>query len=189
MSLSKREKETPILVIAATNRPGALSKIVAEYYVSILEKEGTQARLLSLDRLAPDFIEKALYANKGKDPAFNALAQEVEQAQKMVFVVPQYNGSFPGVLKTFIDGLTVGAADKGATFRHKKCALVGVSKGYQGNILGLSHLTDILTYLGMHVLPTKPYLSSIAPASLEALQAHPQYLTRLQEQALHFIQF
>lgn len=189
MSISKRDKEASILVIAATNRPSALSKIVAHYYVSILEKEGRQARLLSLDRLAPDFIGKALYANKGKDPAFNALAEEIQQAQKMVFVVPQYNGSFPGVLKAFIDGLTVGAADKGDTFRYKKCALVGVSKGYQGNILGLSHLTDILEYLGVQVLPIKPYLSSIAPASIEALQAHPHYLTRLQEQAKHFIHF
>lgn len=189
MSTSKKDREHPILVIAGTNRPGALAEIVANYYVSILAKEGKQAQLLSLNRLEPDFIVKALYANKGKDPAFNTLVREIEQAQKMVFIVPQYNGSFPGVLKTFIDGLEVGAADQGKVFRYKKCALVGVSKGYQGNILGLSHLTDILEYLGMQVLPIKPYLSRISPPSMEAFEAHPRYLTRLQEQAKHFIRF
>ena len=189
MMTAERDNERPILVVAATNRPGALAQIVANYYVSILEKERKKARLLSLNRLEPDFMAKALYANKGKDPAFNTLAQEIEEAKKMVFVVPQYNGSFPGVLKTFIDGLRVGAEDKGEVFRYKKCALVGVSKGSQGNILGLSHLTDILEYLGMQVLPMKGYLCCIGSPSMEAFEAHPSYLRFLQEQAKHFILF
>ena len=29
----------------------------------------------------------------------------MSQSEKFVFIVPEYNGSFPGVLKTFIDGL------------------------------------------------------------------------------------
>lgn len=183
------QKMDRILVIAATNRPESLTEVVANYYLSLLQKEGVKGHLLSLSKLAPDFIGKALYANKGKDKAFNALAKEIEKAQKMVFIVPQYNGSFPGVLKTFIDGLQVGMMDKGEVFRHKKCALVGVSKGYQGNILGLSHLSEILAYLGMHVHPVKPYLSSIKMPSMEAFNEHPHYAERLQEQASALIRF
>ena len=170
----KKEKD-PILVIAATNRPGALTQAVAEYYRDSLVQAGVPATLLSLNTLAPDFIATALYANKGKDPAFNQLADQVKHAQKMVFIVPQYNGSFPGILKTFIDGLQVKQV-----FPGKKGALVGVSKGYQGNILGLSHLSDILTYLGMNIYHKKPYLSGIQTPTMEALREHPSYIERLQ---------
>ena len=42
-------------------------------------------------------------------------------SQKFVIIVPEYNGSFPGVLKTFFDGLKFPS-----TFTDKNCALVGI---------------------------------------------------------------
>ena len=164
MNIAHTQQEDPILVVAATNRPGSLTEIVANYYITLLQKEGKKASLLSLSRLASDFTATALYANKGKDPAFNALSKQIEQAKKMVIVVPQYNGSFPGILKTFIDGLKVGAMDKGEVFRYKKCALVGVSKGYQGNIMGLSHLTDYFRVFGHACVPVETLLIKHKPA-------------------------
>ena len=69
----------------------------------------------------------------------------------------EYNGSFPGVLKTFIDGLAFPD-----TFEPKKCALVGLLSGVQGGGLALSHLTDIFNYCGMYVLALKPKLAQIS---------------------------
>lgn len=189
MDILDQKEQQAILVIASTNREGSLTEIVSRLYVSLLEKRGVSARILSLSRLEPDFIGKALYKNRGKDPAFNDLVEDIEKAQKMVFVVPQYNGSFPGVLKTFIDGLKVGASDKGEVFRYKKCALVGVSRGMQGNILGLSHLTDILTYLGMHVYPQKLYFSRVANESIEAFEKAGDYVQSLEKQVDGLINF
>lgn len=80
----------------------------------------------------------------------------MRESKKYVFIVPEYNGSFPGVLKAFIDGL-----EYPGTFKNKKAALVGVSSGVQGAGLALSHLTDILNYCGTHVLALKPKLSRI----------------------------
>jgi chromate reductase len=67
-----------------------------------------------------------------------------------VFIVPEYNGSFPGVLKVFIDGLNFPNS-----FIHKKTAIVGISDGVQGGAIALSHLTDIFHYLGLNVLAQK----------------------------------
>jgi len=78
------------------------------------------------------------------------------ETEKFVFIVPEYNGSFPGVLKTFIDGLAFPA-----TFNNKKCALVGISSGVLGAGMALSHLTDIFNYCGMNVLALKPKLANI----------------------------
>ncbi|MEM7361430.1 MAG: NAD(P)H-dependent oxidoreductase [Bacteroidota bacterium] len=184
-----KKKEKVTLVIASTNRQGSLTEVVAGLCIERLKQKKQRAEMLSLRELTPDFTQKALYAQRGKDPNFNRLAGKVEKADKLIFVVPQYNGSFPGVLKTFIDGLTVGPLDKGQVVRYKKCALIGVSKGAQGNILGLSHLTDVLTYLGMYIYAPKLYLSSVKEPSLDAVKAHPDYLERLEKQVDGFINF
>ena len=78
---------------------------------------------------------------------------QIDQCEKFVFITPEYNGSFPGVLKAFIDGMRFPG-----TFEGKKCALVGISAGTQGGALAMSHLTDIFNYLGMTVLANKPRL-------------------------------
>lgn len=105
---------------------------------------------MDLADLPIDFTGTALYENAGNNSDFNELMEKIQSCDKFVFVVPEYNGSFPGVFKAFVDGLKYPAS-----FKDKKCALVGISSGTQGGALALSHLTDIFNYLGMNVLALK----------------------------------
>ena len=73
---------------------------------SILNTKGETSQIVDLVDLPGDFVANALYENNGKNADFNALREKVQSSDKLVFVVPEYNGSFPGILKTFIDGLT-----------------------------------------------------------------------------------
>lgn len=139
-----------ITVVASTNRPGSNSAKVAHYYLEMLQRKGAEAQLLDLADIPTDFLGNALYHNAGKHLGFNPMRQLMEDSKKFVFVVPEYNGSYPGALKAFIDGLKYPS-----TFLNKKAALVGLSNGIQGNLLGMSHLTDVFNYLGMMVLPLK----------------------------------
>lgn len=139
-----------ITIISSTNRPGANSLLIANYYKQLVEELGAKAQVLNLQDLPADSIVSALYDNTGKNDVFNTLAKEVGENQKFVFIIPEYNGSFPGVLKAFVDGL-----DYPNTFKNKTCALVGLSSGIQGGILAMSHFTDILNYLGADVLGLK----------------------------------
>lgn len=145
-----------ITIIVGTNRREAVSRQVAEYYQTLLAQRDVSHQILDLHTLPADFLTTALYENNGQNEAFNALSTMVADSEKLVFVVPEYNGSFPGILKTFIDGLTYPSP-----LRDKKCALVGLSSGMQGAGIALSHLTDILNYLGTHVLALKPKLALI----------------------------
>ena len=139
-----------ITIVSGTNRPESKSREVADFYQQLLLRHDTESRILDLMDLPADFIVSALYHNSGKNEQFNALRAIMETSEKFVFIVPEYNNSYPGVLKAFIDGLSYPNA-----LAHKKCALVGISDGVQGNALGLSHLTDVFNYLGMHVLAQK----------------------------------
>ncbi|MHB9146946.1 MAG: NADPH-dependent FMN reductase [Candidatus Amoebophilus sp.] len=174
----------PILVVAGTNHPNSLTSALAHHYAEILKNKSASAQVLELASLPPDFMASALHDNCGKVNAFNQAKSQMEQAQKYIFIVPDYNASFPGVLKAFIDKL-----EFPKTFAGKKCALVGISKGYRGGSFALSHLTDIFHYLRMHVYPLNLTLSRISDSKLETILANPNYAQLLEEQAEGIINF
>ncbi|MEM9737594.1 MAG: NAD(P)H-dependent oxidoreductase [Bacteroidota bacterium] len=174
----------PITIIIGTNRPHSLSAVVAHHCAHLFERKGVLTHLLNLQELPEDFAFSALYANKKKNSQVNTMIAHMDESVKYLFVVPQYNGSFPGVLKTFIDAY---ASPK--IFKGKKAALIGVSKGYQGNLLGLSHLGDILYYLGMTIYPVQPKLANIVHPDIDLVKKNPRYIAHLEEQASGFIDF
>lgn len=145
-----------ITIISCTNRPNSKSIEVAGIYKEILDHAGEENQIIDLIELPREFIFSALYDNTGKDAAFNPFVEKIRNSTKYVFIVPEYNGSFPGILKGFIDGL-----DFPSPLEGKPAALVGISSGPMGGALALSHFTDILHYLGMHILPEKVRLARI----------------------------
>lgn len=145
-----------ITLISGTNRPESNSIAIVNLYAALLKQHGVAYQILDLAELPADFTVSALYDNTGKNEQFNKLASKIANADKFVFVVPEYNSSFPGVLKAFIDGL-----EYPNTFRHKKGALIGISSGMQGSGPSLSHLSDVLNYLGMHLMAMRLKLAHI----------------------------
>ena len=145
-----------ITLLAGTNRPNSRARRIATYYQTVLAELGAESQILDLAELPADFTGSALYDQAGTNPAFNRLADLLDAGSKLVIITPEYNGSFPGVLKAFIDGLPYPGG-----LRAKKAALVGLSSGGQGGLLAMTHLSDILMYLGTVVLPQRVRLPFI----------------------------
>ena len=143
-----------ITIISSTNRPGSSTLKLAQYYQKRLKEKGVEAGVLSLSQLPPNLIETDLYGQRSAE--FEPIQDIVTKTQKFIFVIPEYNGSFPGVLKVFID-----ACSFPESFYEKKAALVGVSSGKYGNIRGIDHFTGICNYMHLHVLPLKIHIPSI----------------------------
>ncbi|MEX2593915.1 MAG: NAD(P)H-dependent oxidoreductase [Anditalea sp.] len=173
-----------IKIIVSTNRKNAISAKIAQHYQNILKDLGAESEIIHLSDLPDDFVFSALYEKKGRNKAFNVIHDKVKSGNKFVFVVPEYNGSFPGILKSFIDGMTYPNS-----FNNKKCALVGISSGVGGGGIALSHLTDIFHYLGMHVLANKPKLAKIEENMSDDLLTNRFYLELLHIQAQMLIDF
>lgn len=173
-----------IKIIVGTNRKNSISNKIAELYQENLKQLGAASEILKLEELPHDFLFSALYENNGKNPLYNEFHQKVKEGGKFVFIVPEYNGSFPGILKAFIDGMTYPNS-----FRNKKCALVGISSGIGGGGIALSHLTDIFHYLGMHVLALKPKLAKIEENMSDNLLTNRLYMELLHSQAEMLINF
>ena len=173
-----------IALICGTNRPRSTTRRLADFYADRLRAHGAAYTLIDLQELPADFTATALYGEAGKNPAFNVLADHAAAADKLVFIVPEYNYSFPGVLKAFIDGLPYPGGIRG-----KKAALVGLSAGAQGGAVALSHLTDVLHYLGTAVLPVKPRLAHIDQHFREGVFVQPLYQKLLDEQIKALLAF
>jgi chromate reductase len=146
-----------ITIISSTNRPNSNTLKVALYYQKLLNELGATNQIIDLAKLPEDFPFTALYHHQGKHVVFNDFIRRINDSEKFVFIVPEYNGSFPGVLKAFLDGLEY---PRGV--RNKKCGLIGISSGVMGGVLALSHLTDILNYLGVHVMASKPRIANLS---------------------------
>lgn len=131
-------------IISGTNRPENLSAGISHQYLELITGAGIPAQVINLEHLPPSFPASDLYGKRS--PEFQAIQQQIGESKYFLFVVPEYNGSIPGILKIFID-----ACDYPATFKNKEVWMVGVSAGDSGNPKGLDHLTDIMHYLGAKV--------------------------------------
>ena len=167
-----------ITIISGTNREGAYSRIVSEIYGEMLERKGQPFQILDLKDLPPDFIFSASFENRGVHSGFNEIQKKIDGSDKFVFVVPEYNGSFPGVLKAFLDGLKFPGS-----LKNKTAALVGLASGHMGGALALSHLTDVLHYMGIMVLPINPRLPRISKILVNRKFADGIYIDLLEAQA------
>lgn len=174
-----------ITIVAGTNRPNSRARRIAEVYGKLLTEQKAECQILDLTELPTDFTTTALYQNTGTHDHFNRLVGLAEAADKLVFIVPEYNASFPGVLKAFIDGLPYPGGIRG-----KKAALVGLSSGGQGGLLPINHLTDVLMYLGTAVLPQRVRLPFIDKhLTTEGQLTEPLYQQLLQEQVVALLAF
>ncbi len=138
-----------LTIISGSNRPGNRTKEFAKHYAGELAHRGVEVQLLSLEDLPRDFIFRNAVFGEENPELENIIKTRIESASEFVFLSPEYNGGYTGVLKSFIDVVPP------KFFRKKKAALVGISAGSFGNLRGMDQLTNVLHYLGVHVHPMK----------------------------------
>lgn len=172
-----------ISIISGTNRLNNKSLEVAKAYLEICKELNAKAKILNLQTLPADFIFSNNYRNENAD--FNAIMEEyVAKADKFIFVVPEYNGSFPGLLKAFLDCIPT------ELWKGKKACLLGLSAGKAGNARGLDHLMAVLHYLQMEVYSKKPKLSSFHTLLNEDGELKDNAtLDQMHEQVQNFLDF
>lgn len=163
-------------IISSTNRTNSHSEKVARAYQSFLKEKNVNSSLFTLENL--DLSHRS-------DEYITIENELLIPAQKFIFIIPEYNGSYPGVLKTMID-----ISDIYNVWAWKKALLVGVSTGRAGNLRGMDHLTGSLQYLNMYVHPNKLPISTIDKVMTAEGVIHNQLtLAAINKQLDEFINF
>lgn len=150
-----------ITIISGTNRPNSRTEFVAQYVFDMIGKyTDEEVNLVKLSELDPGFVHAKMYSGEHQHPALTELQNKyIIPANKWILLSPEYNGSYSGIGKVFVDALSVRLYAE--TFRGKKLGLIGVASGRAGNLRGLDHLTTAFNYLGMNVYPNRLPLSKI----------------------------
>ncbi len=179
-----------ITVFSGTNRKNNRSHLVAQTIYELLKKHSKEEVLFfSLEDLPHDFVNNAMYSTDGQSDALAAIQDKyLIPATKLYFVVPEYNGGIPGILKLFIDACSI--REYAASFHGgKKAALVGVAAGRSGGLRGLEYMTGFLNYLQINVLPNKLPVSTIEKLLENDKLTDEGTLKALEQQVQQFVAF
>ncbi len=136
-----------ITIVSGTNRLGSNTLKVAKEYQQILKNKGVEAGLFSLEGV--NVLKR--------DTDFEKIENEVIiPTTNFIFIVPEYNGSFPGVLKMLFD-----TSRTHEVWYNKQALITGNATGRAGNLRGMDHLADVLNHVKITVHPNKLPLSSV----------------------------
>ncbi len=168
-----------ISLIAGTNNQKSFTEKVARLYLNRMEQQQAHALYFSLTELNGLVLDEQMY-DTPPEIIENLSQKYFAPSDKLLFIVPEYNGSIPGVIKLLFDAMDVKKYLYG-----KKAAIVGVATGRAGNLRGIDHLTSILQHMKITVMPHILPFSSVHleladnlqlqnPKTSQALDAHIQ---------------
>jgi len=151
-----------ITIIQATNRPDSSTEFVSRHIQDLLISiTSTQVGYVSMADIPSEIIHCDPYEEDSLPQKIITIQDQfMIPAEKFIWIVPEYNGSFPGILKLFIDSISVRFYNE--TFPGKKSAVIGITSGRSGNIRGMDHLTSILMHMKSIVYPRLLPISRIS---------------------------
>jgi len=172
-----------IAVIAGTNRPGSKTLPIARWVRKILVDNGDQVTFLDLARLPPGLMDGTSYATK--PDGFEMFQEPILAARGILTVVPEYNGSFPGILKYFIDMLRFPES-----LYEKPSGFIGLSSGRWGAIRAVEQLQMVFQYRHAHLYGRRVFISNVGSAITETgTPVDPDLAQRLNTMVCGFSMF
>lgn len=176
------ERAPRITLVPGTNRRGSLSVLLAKLVEPEYRRLGCEVDVLALD-LGPEFLEPEAY--KQPKPAVKALVDRFIAGDAAVFIVPEYNGSYPGILKLFIDMLP-----EREGFGARPCAFIGVAAGQFQSLRAVEHLQGVTGYRHAYNFPTRVFIGQSYKAfNADGTLADEKLAARLTAQAEGFVRF
>ncbi len=178
-----------ITIISGSNRKGSEALHFARQFSELFKKHTDQSiHLIELENIPHDYFFPEMYAEEGQAPSIQSIQDNsLIPAAKFFFIVPEYNGSFPGALKLFIDACSVRAYQD--TFKDKKAAIAGIATGRAGNLRGMDQLTHVLNHLGTFVMPNRLPISGISNLKEGNQITDATTLEAMEAQVIEFLDF
>jgi len=151
--LTKTKKMSRIHVLSATDRPKSNALKVSEYATSILS-EYAETKLFSLC----DFpLEDVVGGKYGKTPdSVKKYNKDYLEADGFLFIIPEYNGGFPGILKLFYDYLPFPES-----FSKMPVSLIGEAAGAFGALRAVEQFEQLLKYRKAYIFPERMFIQRV----------------------------
>lgn len=144
-----------IQVLVATNRQGSRSEIFAESVYRRFKKLNIDSEILRLSDIAWDELNHNTYGADAVPASIKKMMTKVNSSDGLYVVCPEYNGSYPGVVKTFIDYW-----DYPASFEKRPICFTGMG-GMFGGLRPVEHLQQVFGYRNAFMFPERIFLQNV----------------------------
>ncbi|MFO1191502.1 MAG: NAD(P)H-dependent oxidoreductase [Rhodoferax sp.] len=147
-----------LLIFAGSTRALSFNRRLARAAADLATAAGAQVTLLELADFDIPMYNADLEA-RGTPPDVLRLKQILHAHPAWVLCCPEYNGSYPALLKNTLDWASSPVAgdpvwsDGTRAFRGKVVGLLSASPGGHGGLRALSHLTPLMLNLECWVAP------------------------------------
>lgn len=141
-------------IISGTDRPNSNAMRVSKYVQRLYRETGAEVGITDLQQFPLEAVKGGQY---GEDvPEVKKFIRPVLGADGLIMVVPEYNGSYPGILKLFIDYLPFPRA-----FEKLPISFIGESSGSFGALRAVEQLQMVAGYRNAYVFPERVFISRI----------------------------
>ena len=165
-------------VLSCTNRSGSKTSVIAQIVFERAQKKGV-CHFMDLQNIPLFKIEKPY-------EKFDVIQKEIDllnRSSGVFLVFPEYNGSFPGFFKYFLDHW-----HETKTFKNKVFFLAVVGSTQASGLQALRHLQGVLLHRRAFIFPE---ILQVHASQVEEEQGKidPQILERLQKGVVQFFDF
>ncbi len=172
-----------IAIVSGTNRPESRTRMIVGEVIERYRSLSASYQLLDLAELPAEIFSPTAYQDK--PDVFTPFASTVLESDGLVVVTPEYNGSFPGVLKYFIDMLKFPES-----FENRPVCFVGLSAGSWGALRAVEQLQQIFGYRNAYLYPGRVFIPEVyRRLDDEGRLNDPDLVQRLERQADGFLKF
>jgi NAD(P)H-dependent FMN reductase len=141
-------------IISGTDRPDANALRISNYLKQKYESLGVSAAIMNLQKFPMEKVSGGPY---GEDIAeVERFIKPLLDADGLVFVCPEYNGGYPGILKLFIDYLPFPES-----LQKKPVAFVGEATGNFGGLRAVEQLQQVAGYRNAHVFSERVFITQV----------------------------
>lgn len=144
-----------IAVICGSVRTGRKSSAVAKYFANILEKhQGVKVNYIDLKEFDLPVMQERRGHDQNLPEAAEKLGVQLENADAILVVSPEYNGGYPGALKNALDYYY-------SELSKKPVGLVSVSNGRLAGVSALQMLQLLFLKVGSFVCPARMSVAEV----------------------------
>ena len=173
-----------IEVIVCTNRKGSNSAKIANLVLCKFKESGQESKLLDLSSIDWGELNSNIYGEENRPQSMKPLIDRIDRAEGLYLICPEYNGSYPGVIKTFIDYWSYPKS-----FEKRPVCFTGLG-GVFGGLRPVEHLQQIFGYRNAFIFPERVFLQNVWSVLGEDREIkNDLMLNLLNQQVKNFLKF
>lgn len=154
---------TKILAFAGSTRKNSYNQAIVEAAAKGAEEAGAEVTLISLADYEMPIFNEDLESEQGIPANAQAFKELLMSHDGFLIASPEYNSSYPALLKNAIDWASRKAGDEPVlgAFKGKVAGIMAASEGALGGIRVLVTLRMLLGNIGTFVLPTQKAVGKV----------------------------